>query len=179
LKAKTLAKTSTDIHFEMMSSSGTLAFMSRRIIQCRTSCQRLMSSQVTGPETSKTSGSEVADASNTDLLKSLANDSPVQSRITRFALYKYSKRGYKSMEDVPNFVPKSEMDNSRSKLRIVINLGMIVLGLFSAIGIIINEKRHRAAGGISWVEKNMLKHESYKRDYEEEQAAKAKAKEGL
>lgn len=133
-----------------------------------------MSSQVTGSEASKTLSDKVADANNTAALAGLANNAPVNSRITKFALYKFSKKGYKSMEDVPNFVPKNEMDNARSRFRIAVNLGMIVLGLISAIGIIINEKRYRAAGGLSWVEKNMLKHEGYKKDYQDEQAAKAK-----
>jgi len=140
-----------------------------------------MSSQVTGPEASKTpASSEAANPDSTAGHKTLAHNTPVTGRISQFALYKFSKRGYKSMEDVPSFVPKQEMDNARSRLRIAVNLSMMVGALVTAIAVIINEKRYKEAGGISWVEKNQLKHERYRKEHEEQKAAnEAKAKEGL
>merc|ERR1719495_497530 len=159
-----------------MSSSGALATLSRRAMVQRT-CQRMMSSQVTNSNSSQTPKSEVADPNSSEALakvRDLANNVPVYGRVTRFALYRFSKRKYKSMEDVPNWVPKNEVDNARSRLRIAFNLGLIVFSIVAAITTIIVEKRHRAAGGISWVEKNNLKHQEARRAYLEEQAAKAK-----
>merc|ERR1719300_1049958 len=82
---------------------------------------------------------------------------------TRFALLYFNKtKRYKSMDDVPDLVPHNQVENARSRLRIFLNLCLIVLGLGVSVSAIIINKRHVASGGITWVESNMLKHDKFK-----------------
>jgi len=94
-------------------------------------------------------------------------EAPVVSLSNRFALYKFSKKKgkYKSMADVPNFVSRGELDSARSRMRIFLNLCIAFGSLAIAIVTIIREKRHRAAGGATWVEQNMAKHHRYQQEH--------------
>ena len=80
------------------------------------------------------------------------------------------------MAEVPSLVPKNQMENARSRLRIFINLCLIVFGLGVCITSIIINKRHMASGVITWVESNMMQHQQFKKEYQEEQTAKAAEK---
>lgn len=93
----------------------------------------------------------------------------VNSRASQFALLYFSKnQKYKSMAEVPGLVPKNQMENARSRLRIFINLCLIVLGLGVCITSIIVNKRHVASGGITWVESNMMQHQKFKKEFQED-----------
>ena len=104
------------------------------------------------------------------------SDVKISTTYNKFVLTKWGPPGkYKTMEEVPKFVPKLEIDNARSRARVVVNLGIMIFALVSAMASIVWIKRYIAGGGKTVAELNHEKHQQYRKDFQEREAAKKAA----
>jgi len=101
-----------------------------------------------------------------------SKDIPTTGRITRYALFNFSRKNYQNMSDVPNMCSKQEVDNARSRLRISVNLWTMGISSVFLIIAALYYKRNQASGGQSWVERNREQHKSWQDTYNAHSAEK-------
>jgi len=94
---------------------------------------------------------------STTILKG-SRDVPTTGRMTRYALYNFSKNNYRSIAEVPYLCPKHEVDNARSRMRISINMWIMGIASIMFVAAAMHQKRYQANGGMTWVEQNLDKH---------------------
>lgn len=108
---------------------------------------------------------------NPTILKG-SKDIPTTGRITRYALYNFSRKNYQNIEDVPQMCDKQEVDNARSRLRISINMWIMGIGSVMLVLSALQFKREAASGGQSWVERNREMHQGWQDTYNASAAEK-------
>merc|ERR1711962_10455 len=101
---------------------------------------------------------------NPNILKG-SRDIQTTGRITRYALYNFSKKNYQSMADVPYLCPKHEVDNARSRMRISFNLWIMGISSIMFVFAAFQFKRDQANSEHSWVDHNRAQHQSWKDQY--------------
>lgn len=97
------------------------------------------------------------------------NTHKVNNLERRFLIW--TKSRYKTLDDVPDYVPASVMEKARSKMRIAISLGMMVFSIIGAL-VMIKLGKNAQARGESLQQRNINWHDQLRKEAMREKAEK-------